>query len=454
MIIISLPFKQLELPFPKRSSDGIVTSNSIPPLQLTIKEIIEMYLYSPVLLDKYEIYSRLQKIIDCKTGKLGYHINICDRCATEESHPNSCNHSLCPECQTNLSERWIKARTPELLPVPYYQFVFSLPNKLNLFAMYNKKIVSDIFFKSVEKAMNEGPKRKGIEIGYISVLEFFAANLWFTPHMHIVVPGLGLLNNGKIQKFISKEYLPTSLEILKEEFCTEFLKRLEDEYLGKAETRKDLLKDEPEKINWPEELKELENNKDEFTKWIEMLKKEEWDVFIGDETKSDAKQLIKYVGKRAAIRDEQIIGANLKKVVFESEHNEKIELTLEEFIRRLANLEMPSRYHRIRNYGFLSNSVKRLKLKEIRQKLGLSEIEIEEAAESKCKNCGEGVMQTVALILPGQKIITFDKNIDKINIKPEWLSILETMDNKSREENIEKYDFLPDWLIELILSVD
>jgi Putative transposase. len=95
--------------------------------------------------------------------------------------------------------------------------------------------------------MNEGPKRKGIEIGYISVLEFFAANLWFTPHMHIVVPGLGLLNNGKIQKFISKEYLPTSLEILKEEFCTEFLKRLEDEYLGKAETRKDLLKDEPEK---------------------------------------------------------------------------------------------------------------------------------------------------------------------------------------------------------------
>jgi hypothetical protein len=63
------------------------------------------------------------------------------------------------------------------------------------------------------------------------------------------------------------------------------------------------------KINWPEELKELENNKDEFTKWIEMLKKEEWDVFIGDETKSDAKQLIKYVGKRAAIRDEQIIGA-------------------------------------------------------------------------------------------------------------------------------------------------
>jgi hypothetical protein len=115
---------------------------------------------------------------------------------------------------------------------------------------------------------------------------------------------------------------------------------------------------------------------------------------------------------------------------------------------------MPSRYHRIRNYGFLSNSVKRLKLKEIRQKLGLSEIEIEEAAESKCKNCGEGVMQTVALILPGQKIITFDKNIDKINIKPEWLSILETMDNKSREENIEKYDFLPDWLIELILSVD
>ena len=278
-----------------------------------------------------------------------------------------------------------------------------------------RQSVSVIFFECVEKAMNVGIEAKKIEIGYISILQPFSADMWHTPHIHLVIPGIGLVK-GKIQEFPSKEYLPTSLEILKREFRDEFIKKLEELYLGKRKGKDPNA--EPEKINWPNELKELANDSEKFEEWLEELKNEKWDVYIGEGTRVDSKELIYYVAQRLPISDEQIIGANLNKVVFHNTRNQRRELTLDEFVRRMSCLEMPSGYHRIRNYGFLSNSVKNQQLEEIREKLGLTATVEEEQEEpvKKCKKCGKGKMRTVAFIFPGKVIRICDKNVEKIGI--------------------------------------
>ncbi|ETR66363.1 MAG: transposase [Candidatus Magnetoglobus multicellularis str. Araruama] len=455
MITINLPYdyKQLNLPFKTEPLQPEVANDSsdTPPLQLTVKEIIEMYLSTLPLTEEYSYLDKFYRVLGCGTGVLGYHLSICDHCGSETYHPNLCNHSLCHVCQSIISRNWINNRISELLPVPYYQIVFGLTNKLNLFSLYNKKVVYDIFFECVEKAMNVGIEAKKIEIGYISILQPFSADMWHTPHIHLVIPGIGLVK-GKIQEFPSKEYLPTSLEILKREFRDEFIKKLEELYLGKRKGKDPNA--EPEKINWPNELKELANDSEKFEEWLEELKNEKWDVYIGEGTRVDSKELIYYVAQRLPISDEQIIGANLNKVVFHNTRNQRRELTLDEFVRRMSCLEMPSGYHRIRNYGFLGNSVKNQKLEEIREQLGLTATVEEEQEDpvKKCKICGQGKMRTVAFIFPGKVIKICDKNVEKIKVVPTWLDIISTLDPETTMDEI--YDFLPDWLSELIQSVD
>jgi len=457
VITINLPYhyKQLNLPFETEPLQSEVANDSsdTPPLQLTVKEIIEMYLSTLPFPEEYSYLDKFYRVIGCGTGVLGYHLSICDHCGLETYHPNLCNHSLCHVCQSIISRNWINNRISELLPVPYYQIVFGLPNKLNLFALYNKKVVYDIFFECVEKAMNVGIEAKKIDIGYMSILQPFSADIWHTPHMHLVIPGVGLVK-GKIQEFPSKEYLPTSHEILKREFRDEFIKKLEELYLGKRKSKKEKEDSnaESEKINWPKELEELANDSEKFGEWLEELKNEKWDVYIGEGTRVDSKELIYYVAQRLPISDEQIIGANLNKVVFNNTRGQKRELSLDEFVRRLSCLEMPSGYHRIRNYGFLSNSVKKQKLEEIRKKLGVSETKEQEETENKCRRCGEGKMRTIIFIFPGKVIKICENNLDKIKVIPTWFNIFETLD---QETNIrEVYDFLPDWLVELLESVD
>ena len=185
------------------------------------------------------------------------------------------------------------------------------------------------------------------------------------------------------------------------------------------------------------------------------LKAKEWDVKIREPRESeDAKRiLIEYIGQRLAIRDSQIIEADDKQVIFRDKRGEKHEMEIDEFIRRLKTHTMPSGYHRIRNYGFLSNSKKTEKLKEIREKLGIGEAEKKKSKKSICNECKKGEMQTVATILGGETVKTFDENIKKLKKKPSWLKALQKIDSlpKAPPEVACK---LPDWLIRLIQSVD
>ena len=203
----------------------------VKPFKPTIREILEKYLKSP---DSGDFVEMFQKVLDCGTGKLGFNLKVCDNCAETDTIPLPCSSSLCPDCQKENFEQWVEKRNSELLPVPYYQAVFSLPDSLSVFAMYNKKIVFDLMFYAVSTALKKIPEENKIEIGFIVVLQTWASCLWFDPHMHICIPGIGILKkNGKLNHYPSKENLPFNETILSKEFKKVFVEKLDAHYLKK-----------------------------------------------------------------------------------------------------------------------------------------------------------------------------------------------------------------------------
>ena len=433
---------------------------------LTVNEIVEQYLKTT---RDYRTQEILHKLVECGSGKLGYHIDVCDSCGIVKVIANPCNHSLCTVCQERRSKLWIESRIPELLPVPHYHIIFCLIADLSDFAMFNKKLVYDSMFIAVASAMNEIPERDNIEIGFISSLHTSTASLWYKLHMHVCTPGIGLLKNGKVNKYTSIESLRMTEEQLQKKFRDVILENLQKKYLEDARKieednmeevlswseEEDYEDEKAERIKWPESLKELKDDEQKFNKWIEQLRNKKWDVEIGNPRKSEAEKrsLIEYIGQRLPITDRQLIEADDETVIFKDKRGKKIVMATEEFIRRLKTHIMPPYYHRIRNYGFLSNPIKTKKLKEIREKLGLGEAEKNVSMIIDCKECGKGEMQTVATLLGGGTVKTFEKNIKKLKKLPGWLSPLQEVDSlpKAPPEVVSK---LPDWLIELIQSVD
>ena len=423
-MIPHIPHIQLKLPFihPQINEPKLplFPEQLTKPFKPTIKEILEQYLKNS---DPGDHVKMFQKVLDCGTGKLGYHINVCDHCAETKIIPNSCSSSLCPDCQKELAEHWIESRISELLPVPYYQAVFSLPDSLSVFTMYNKKIIFDIFFSAVAAAMNKIPGEKNIEIGFIIVLQTWASSLWFDPHMHVCIPGIGILKNGKLNHYPSKESLPFNEDILSKEFKKVFLEELDAHYFKKNV-------DENEIISWPDEMKSAGEDETSFKKWISELEQQEWDVNLGKRTYKDPEHLISYIGKRLAISDDQIIGVNSGRVLFEDTKGKKVSLTIEDFVKRLAKHAMPGRYHRIRNYGFLSNGKKTESISRIREELGKALPVIDsETPSSGCTICKKGRMLNVGLILDGGAIKVCEKNIDRLRNKPAWLDQLKEAQN-------------------------
>src|SRR5215831_14421034 len=137
----------------------------------------------------------LQAIERCRTAALGGHRDRCDRCGHEAISFNSCRNRHCPKCQTNAREKWLAARSQELLDVPYAHVVFTLPHELAPLAFHNKKILYSLLFRASAASLLEiaaDPKYLGADIGFLSVLHTWGQNLLHHPHVHCVVPSGGL----------------------------------------------------------------------------------------------------------------------------------------------------------------------------------------------------------------------------------------------------------------------
>jgi hypothetical protein len=137
----------------------------------------------------------LRAIVACRTAALGGHIEQCDSCGQRAISYNSCLNRHCPKCQGAARQAWLAKRSAELLPVPYYHVVFTLPHVLAPLALQNKALVYGLLFRAAAETLLQiaaDPKHLGAKIGFLAVLHTWGQTLLHHPHLHCVVPGGGL----------------------------------------------------------------------------------------------------------------------------------------------------------------------------------------------------------------------------------------------------------------------
>src|SRR5271154_1218385 len=136
----------------------------------------------------------------CRTATLGGHIERCEDCGETRIAYNSCRNRHCPKCQGLARAQWLADRQAELLPVPYFHLVFTLPAPIAVIALQNKAVVYDILFRVAAESVQTpaaDPKHLGAAIGMTAVLHTWGQNLFHHPHIHCIVPGGGLSPEGR-----------------------------------------------------------------------------------------------------------------------------------------------------------------------------------------------------------------------------------------------------------------
>ena len=149
-----------------------------------------------VSLEQLKVMSAIER---CRTAALGGHVERCENCSHTVIAYNSCRNRHCPKCQSAAAREWLAEREAELLPVPYFHVVFTLPARIADIAYQNKTVIYDLLFKASSETMltiAADPKHLGARIGILSVLHTWGSALTHHPHVHMIVPGGGFSLDG------------------------------------------------------------------------------------------------------------------------------------------------------------------------------------------------------------------------------------------------------------------
>ena len=142
----------------------------------------------------------MSAIESCRTAALGGHVARCEKCAHSQISYNSCRNRHCPKCQGAAAKDWLAAREADLLPVPYYHVVFTLPAAIADIAYQNKTVIYDLLFKASAETLTTiaaDPKHLGARVGITSVLHTWGSAMTHHPHVHMIVPGGGISLDGE-----------------------------------------------------------------------------------------------------------------------------------------------------------------------------------------------------------------------------------------------------------------
>jgi len=317
----------------------------------------------------------LRAIKSCRTAALGGHVDECDECGHIKISYNSCRNRHCPKCQGQQREKWIAARTSELLPVSYFHVVFTLPEALNRLALYKPKIVYDVLFRSAWQTIEAfaGKQRKA---GMISILHTWGQNLSLHPHIHCIIPGGTVNPQGLWYKSKNRGKFLYPVKALSKVFRAKYMASLRTE-VDKEEIPNTLF-DHP---------------------WVVYAKK----PFGGPAS------VIEYLGRythKIAISDHRIESLNNGEVSFwykdykQGGKKQLMRLTYGEFVRRFTLHILPKRFVRIRHYGFLSSSWKSEKLGRLQTSLTksvvLKQVEVIKSwSLPSCPCCKTGKMHII-----------------------------------------------------------
>jgi Putative transposase/Transposase zinc-binding domain len=308
----------------------------------------------------------------CRTAALGGHVARCENgdCGHTVVSFNSCRNRHCPKCQGSAARKWLAEREAELLPVPYFHVVYTLPSQLRDVAYQNKRVVYGLLMQASAETTLEiaaDPKRLGARIGITAVLHTWGSAMTHHPHVHMIVPGGGLSEDGTRWIGARSNFL-VHVHVLAAKFRGKFLALLSEAH---ADGKLDF-------FNTHAGLADPKT----FKRFLGPLRHIDWIVYCKPPF-AGPEQVLRYLSRythRVAISNRRLVAANDGGIAFRwkdyrADHAVRwktMTLTPAEFIRRFLIHVLPKGFHRIRHYGLFANGNRRETLARTRELLAVA----------------------------------------------------------------------------------
>jgi hypothetical protein len=308
----------------------------------------------------------MSAIESCRTAALGGHVVRCENgaCGHTAIAYNSCRNRHCPKCQGAAAREWLEEREAELLPVPYFHVVFTLPAAIADIAYHNKAVIYDLLFKASAETLTTiaaDPKHMGARIAVTSVLHTWGSAMTHHPHVHMIVPGGGISLDGS--RWVTRKpnfFLPVLV-------LSKLFRRLMLERLAAAH--------DAGKLTFFGEHAHL-TQPAAFAAFLAPLRKIKWFVY-SKRPFAGPKAVLAYLSRythRVAISNRRLITADKQSVTFKVKdyrvegpgRYKTMTLDTAEFIRRFLIHVLPNGFHRIRHYGLFAGTAKAENLARMR----------------------------------------------------------------------------------------
>jgi Putative transposase/Transposase zinc-binding domain len=341
----------------------------------------------------------MSAIENCRTAALGGHVARCEDCAYTTIAYNSCRNRHCPKCQGAAAKQWLAEREAELLPVPYFHAVFTLPARIADIAYQNKTVIYDLLFKASSETVltiAADPKHMGATIGITAVLHTWGSTMTHHPHVHMIVPGGGISHDGQRWIACRRPRFILPVRVLAKLFRGLMLDKLVAAHAAG-------------KLQFFGRHAHLASAR-AFAAFLAPLRGKKWFVYT-KEPFAGPKAVLAYLSRythRVAISNSRLIAADETGVTFKYKdyrvegpgRYKTMTLATHEFIRRFLMHVLPKGFHRIRHYGLFANSSRVENIARARELLGAAALnsktdgatpdnaEPSNAQEDKCPCCG------------------------------------------------------------------
>ena len=328
----------------------------------TVAKVIAAALREPPALCAH-VWKTLNAILCCRTPALGSHCYRCADCGRDHVVPHSCRNRHCPRCQGANAHEWLDRQEEDLLPVPYFHVVFTLPHTLNGLIAQNPRAMHSLLFEAASATLMEFARNKlAVRPGITAVLHTWGQNLLDHHHLHCIVTGGGLSADGWHWRGLKTNYL----------FAVRALSLV---FRGKYRDGLQALYDQG-KLEFHGKMA-VHSNRAAFTRLVREACRPKWNVYAKRPFGGPA-QVLAYLSRythRIAIGDRRIlkIDEDARTVTFAykdyAAHNQRktMTLSLHEFLRRFCLHILPCRFVKIRHYGLLANRGRHQRVEQARQ---------------------------------------------------------------------------------------
>lgn len=277
----------------------------------------------------------------CRTAALGGHVDVCAGCGHEHPAYNSCRNRHCPKCQALQQEKWIRARSEQLLPVPHFHVVFTVPSELRSLARAYPREVFDALLRVASETLVEfGQSRLGATVGVTMVLHTWTRKLEFHPHVHGLVTAGGLRVDGAEWKATGRKYL-FPVEAMRRVFRAKMLAALGSLHTARKFACFAAFQD-------PEGFEAL----------MRRIAAKPWVVYAKKPFR-EVGHVLRYLGRythRVAIANSRLVDVTDTSVSFGTKEGKVLTLEPVEFLRRFLQHVLPDGFHKIRHYGLYAGS--------------------------------------------------------------------------------------------------